>query len=200
MMSLYTDKGESSMDKSVHGFKRRSHLPKNQNNIWQIKSGFILSYTYLEDGTVVALGLWGPGDKIGTIFSKVEPYYMECLTDVDLFIGLESDESQLTETLFNHLQQAQELMIIRTHKKVEIVLFKLLVWLSKKFGSEVNDRNLLGSLIDMRLTHEDLAALVGSTRVTITRVLGQLEQEGLINRLSLNRIIVKEEETWYYEI
>ncbi|MBD2136557.1 Crp/Fnr family transcriptional regulator [Anabaena sp. FACHB-1237] len=199
-MSLYTGQGESSIDKTAHSFKRRSRLPKNQSNIWQIKSGFILSYTYLEDGTVVALGLWGPGDKIGTIFSKVEPYDMECLTDVELLIGIENDENQLTETLFKHLQQAQELMIIRTHKKVEIILFKLLVWLSKKFGSEVNDHNLSGSLIDMRLTHEDLAAIVGSTRVTITRVMGQLEQEGLINRLSLNRIMVKEEETWYYEI
>jgi CRP-like cAMP-binding protein len=200
MMSLYTGQNQAHIDQSVRNFKRRSHLPKNHHTIWQIRSGFILSYTYLEDGTVVALGLWGPGDKIGTIFSKVEPYDMECLTDVELFIGIENDENQLTETLFNHLQQAQELMIIRAHKRVETVLFKLLAWLSKKFGSEVNSDNLSGSLIDMRLTHEDLAALVGSTRVTITRILGQLEQEGLINRLSLNRIIVKEEETWYYEI
>jgi CRP-like cAMP-binding protein len=52
----------------------------------------------------------------------------------------------------------------------------------------------------MRLTHEDLAALISSTRVTITRLLGQLEQEGLIDRLSLNRIVVRQEDIWYYEI
>jgi len=52
----------------------------------------------------------------------------------------------------------------------------------------------------MRLTHEDLAILINSTRVTITRILGQLEQEGLINRLSQHRIILKQEDIWYYEI
>lgn len=58
MMSLYTGQSQSSINKSVHSFKRRSHLPRSKNAIWQIKTGFILSYTYLEDGTVVALGLW----------------------------------------------------------------------------------------------------------------------------------------------
>ena len=52
----------------------------------------------------------------------------------------------------------------------------------------------------MRLTHEDLAEMLGSTRVTITRVLGQFEQEGLIDRLSLHRIVLREEDIWYYEI
>jgi CRP-like cAMP-binding protein len=52
----------------------------------------------------------------------------------------------------------------------------------------------------MRLTHEDLAEMLGSTRVTITRILGQFEQEGLIARLSLHRIVLREEEIWYYEI
>jgi CRP-like cAMP-binding protein len=87
-------------------------------------------------------------------------------------------------------------MLIRSHRKVETMLMQLLAWLSKKFGSEVEK----GRLIDMRLTHEDLAALINSTRVTITRVLGQLEQEGLIDRLSLHRIMVKQDHIWYYEI
>jgi CRP-like cAMP-binding protein len=52
----------------------------------------------------------------------------------------------------------------------------------------------------MRLTHEYLAEMLGSTRVTVTRILGQFEQEGLIERLSLHRIILKEEDIWYYEI
>ncbi|TAE58384.1 MAG: helix-turn-helix domain-containing protein, partial [Nostocales cyanobacterium] len=75
-------------------------------------------------------------------------------------------------------------------------LIQLLAWLSKKFGLQVEQ----GRLIDMRMTHEDLAALISSTRVTVTRSLRQLEQEGLIDRLSLNRIIVRQEDIWYYEI
>jgi len=41
---------------------------------------------------------------------------------------------------------------------------------------------------------------LGATRVTVTRTLNQLEQQGLIERLPLQRIILREEEVWHYEI
>jgi CRP-like cAMP-binding protein len=42
--------------------------------------------------------------------------------------------------------------------------------------------------------------MLNSTRVTITRILTQLEEQGLISRLPLHRIVLKEEELWHYEI
>ena len=51
----------------------------------------------------------------------------------------------------------------------------------------------------MRLTHEDIAELLGSS-VTITRILKQLEEDGLIHRLRLHRIVLREQEVWHYEI
>jgi CRP-like cAMP-binding protein len=173
-----------------------SLLPDQKNTIWQIETGFVRTFTYLEDGTTVALGLWGPGDMVGTAFSQVKPYQIECLTKVEVNLIPLGEYCDITQTLLHHIQQAEELMIIRSYKKVETMLIKLLAWLSKKFGSEVEK----GRLIDMRLTHEDLAEMIGSTRVTITRILGQLEHEGLIDRLSLHRIVLREEEVWYYEI
>ncbi|MBD2295511.1 Crp/Fnr family transcriptional regulator [Anabaena sphaerica FACHB-251] len=195
-MSLYTGLTQTATNSNRQNFTRRSLLPIKKNALWQIESGFVLTYTYLEDGTTVALGLWGPGDVVGEPLSKMKPYQMECLTTVEVTILPVDNWHQLTETLLHHIQQAEELMLIRSHKKVETMLMQLLAWLSKKFGSQVEQ----GRLIDMRLTHEDLAALISSTRVTITRLLGQLEQEGLIDRLSLNRIVVRQEDIWYYEI
>ncbi|WP_413173019.1 Crp/Fnr family transcriptional regulator [Anabaena azotica] len=195
-MSLYTGLAQSSINSDRQNFPRRSLLPIKKNALWQIEQGFVLTYTYLEDGTTVALGLWGPGDVVGEPLSKMKPYQMECLTTVEATILPMDNWHEVTETLLHHIQQAEELMLIRSHKKVETMLIQLLAWLSKKFGSQVEQ----GRLIDMRLTHEDLAALISSTRVTITRLLGQLEQEGLIDRLSLNRIVVRQEDIWYYEI
>jgi CRP-like cAMP-binding protein len=195
-MSLYTGLTQSSTDNTHKHFTRRSLLPVKKNAVWRIESGFVITYTYLEDGTIVALGLWGPGDVVGEVLSKMKPYRMECLTTVKATVLPVDDLHQFTETLLYHIQQAEELMVIRSHKKVETMLIQLLGWLSKKFGSEVEQ----GRLIDMRLTHEDLAALISSTRVTITRLLGQLEQEGLIDRLPLHRIILRQEDIWYYEI
>ncbi len=177
-------------------FTRRSFLPEEKNALWQIDRGFVRTYTYLEDGTIVALGLWGSGDVIGRSLSKIKPYQIECLTKVEATILPLESETQLSNILLSHIEQAQELMVIRSHRKVETMLIKLLAWLSQKFGSEVKK----GRLIDMHLTHEDLAQMLGSTRVTITRILGQFEQEGLINRLSLHRIVLREEDIWYYQI
>lgn len=195
-MSLYTSLVQTSTHNSQQNFTRRSLLPSKKNALWQIEAGFVMTYTYLEDGTTVALGLWGPGDLVGELLSTMKPYQIECLSKVEAKIVPVDDWNQLTNTLLDHIQKAEELMVIRSHKKVETMLIQLLAWLSKKFGSEVQT----GRLIDMRLTHEDLAILINSTRVTITRILGQLEQEGLINRLSQHRIIVKQEDIWYYEI
>ncbi|MDZ8186733.1 MAG: Crp/Fnr family transcriptional regulator [Nostoc sp. ChiSLP02] len=196
MVSLYTNITTLPSNSTRQVFARRSFLPEYANGLWKIETGFVRTSTYLEDGTTVALGLWGPGDIVGKALSKLEPYQMECLTKVGATVLALEECTQLTETLLSHIQQAQELMVIRSHKKVDTMLIKLLAWLSKKFGSEVEK----GRLIDMRLTHEDLAEMLGSTRVTITRVLGQFEQEGLIDRLSLHRIVLKEEDIWYYEI
>ncbi|MBE9035353.1 Crp/Fnr family transcriptional regulator [aff. Roholtiella sp. LEGE 12411] len=196
MVSSYSSFANPRSKNSKQLFTRRSFLPEHENNLWKIQAGFVRTFTYLEDGTTVALGLWGPGDIVGKALSKLEPHQMECLTKVEATMLPLEEWPQITEILLAHIQQAEELMVIRSYKKVDTMLIKLLAWLSKKFGSEVEK----GRLIDMRLTHEDLAEMLGSTRVTITRILGQFEQEGLIDRLSLHRIVLREEDIWYYEI
>ena len=50
--------------------------------------------------------------------------------------------------------------------------------LSYQFGKPV----MGGTLFDLRLTHQDLADTIGSTRVSITRLLRRLEQNGKIKR------------------
>lgn len=196
MVTLYSSIATTHSKNTKQYFTRRTFLPEQHNSLWKIETGFVRTYTYLENGTTVALGLWGPGDIVGRSLSKLEPYQMECLTKVEATVLPINEWDNSTETLLAHIQQAEELMVIRSYKKVDTMLIKLLAWLSKRFGSEVDK----GRLIDMRLTHEDLAEMLGSTRVTITRILGQFEQEGLIDRLSLHRIVLKEEDIWYYEI
>jgi CRP-like cAMP-binding protein len=196
MVTLYSSIATTHSKNTKQYFTRRTFLPEQHNSLWKIESGFVRTYTYLENGTTVALGLWGAGDIVGRSLSKLEPYQMECLTKVEATVLPINEWDNSTETLLAHIQQAEELMVIRSYKKVDTMLIKLLAWLSKRFGSEVDK----GRLIDMRLTHEDLAEMLGSTRVTITRILGQFEQEGLIDRLSLHRIVLKEEDIWYYEI
>ena len=181
---------------SKQSFKPRSFLPLKQNSLWKIETGVVRIVTWHEDGTLVILGVWGPGDIVGKPFSKVEPYQIECLTKVEATILPLEGWFPLTDVMLAHIQQAEELMVIRSYKTVEIMLIKLLGWLAKRFGRSVQT----GHLIDLRLTHQDIADMLNSTRVTITRILTQLEEQGLISRLPLHRIVLKEEELWHYEI
>ncbi|PMB28848.1 Crp/Fnr family transcriptional regulator [Fischerella thermalis CCMEE 5208] len=180
----------------IRYFKQRSFIPLPQDILWKIEKGVVRNLTWHEDGTLVTLGVWGAGDVVGRALSKIEPYEIECLTKVEVTIFPVNDSYQLTEILLAHIEQAEALMMIRSNKTVEIMLIKLLSWLAKKFGRAVET----GQLIDLRLTHQDIAELLNSTRVTITRVLTNLEERGLIHRLPLHRIVLKEEQIWHYEI
>ena len=182
--------------KSTISFDRRAIIPLKENILWQIEVGVVRTSTLLEDGELITFGLWGPGDIVGKILAGVSTYQVDCLSQVKAYPLVLSPNQSLAKTTFNHLQQLQELTIIRSYKRVEVMLLRLLNWLAQKFGQEVKT----GQLIDLRMTHQDLADMLGSTRVTITRTLSQLEQQGLIERLSLHQIILREEDMWHYEI
>ena len=180
---------------SRYVFSRRSHLPNRSNALWKIETGIVRTVTWLEDATIITLGLWGPGDTIGLPISNCDPFQIECLTQVQATL-LSAESCLNQELLLDRIQQLEEFMVMRSYKKVDFMLYKLLNWLAKKFGSEVEQ----GHLIDMNLTHQDLAEIIGTSRVTITRTLGMFEQQGLIERLPLHRTIVRSAEVWHYEI
>lgn len=177
-------------------FRRRSPLPLRQNPLWKIESGVARSLTWLEDGSTVTLGLWGAGDVVGAALSKIDPYQVECLTVVEA-VPLAPDRWCPDPAFFlARVHQAEEFMLIRSYRRVEEMLLKLLLWLSKRFGRQVQQ----GHLIDLRLTHQDLAELLGTTRVTVTRLLKQFEQQGLIQRLPNHLTLLQAEELWHYQI
>lgn len=179
-----------------HQFTARSILPQKQDKLWRIESGVVRVVSWLENGTVVTLGLWGPGDMVGKALSKADPYQVECLTVVEATLLPLEIWQESAETLLSHAQQTEELLIIRSYRRADVMLIKLLTWLARRFGRTVDQ----GQLIDLRLTHQDIAELLGTTRVTITRLFSQLEQQGLIERLPLHRVVLREEEVWHYEI
>lgn len=66
-------------------------------------------------------------------------------------------------------------------------LVHLLLELSQSYGK----RDALGLLIDLKLSHQDLASIIGSTRETVTVLLGELQLEGLL-KVSRQRIVIRD--------
>lgn len=186
----------SPLDKRLWTFDAHANLPYKANYLWKIHSGVVRGYTWLEDGTVVTLGLWGRDEALSKSLTKLQPYQLECLTEVQASLVLWQNNSEMGPIVLNHFQSIQDLTIIRSHKNVEAMLMALFNWLGKKFGIETPK----GQLIDLRLTHQDIADILGSTRVTITRALSNLERQGVIERERLHRFVLREEELWHYEI
>jgi CRP-like cAMP-binding protein len=180
----------------VQSFSPRSVLPSRLGYVWRIKAGAVRTMTWLEDGTTVVLGIWGSGGVVGRGLSQVEPYQIECITTVEAIAIPLTTLPNLPEVLFTHVHQAEALNLIRSYKRVDVMLVKFLEWLSQRFGQEVEN----GQMIDLRLTHLDIADAIGATRVTVTRTLKQLEKQGIIECIPLKRIILHGTGFWHYEI
>ena len=160
---------------SVHTFKRRESIPLEQNILWQIRVGAVRLFTIAEDGALVTLGFWGVGDVIGQPLACIQPCQIECLTNVDAVMLAQSRCWNLNQVMLTHIGQMQELIRIR-HGHIVQRLLLLLHWLASRFGSPIEE----GHLIHLRLTHQEMADAIGSTRVTVTRLIRELERDNTI--------------------
>jgi CRP-like cAMP-binding protein len=178
-------------------FPRRSLLPLGRDYLWQIESGVVRTSTWLEDGTNVTLGLWGTGDVVSRVLSKADPYQIECLTPVEATLLPLDKWYQVNDALIKHIQQFQDFLEILHCRSVETSLLRLLTWLANKFGQEVER----GQRIELRLTHQELSEIIGTTRVTVTRLLKDFEKQGIIKRLPRKFIVLHDKSPfWHYEI
>ncbi|MEA5623480.1 Crp/Fnr family transcriptional regulator [Nostoc sp. UHCC 0251] len=167
-------------------FTRREVIPPDNDVLWRIEHGAVRTLTWGEDGAFITLGYWGLGDLIGYPLSRVKPYQIECLTCVEVSIVPPHLWHQDINALLSHIQQAEDLLSIVHRKPISLRLWQFLVWLSEKFGRDIDK----GKLIDLNVTHQDIAEVLNTTRVTVTRLLQQLEEEGTVLRHK-RRIILR---------
>lgn len=168
-----------SSDESIkRTFSCLDTLPLRQRILWKVESGVLRTYTFNETGTRNILGYWGAGDVVGHPLSRLNPYEIECLTSVEVVLIPPERWHHVLEAIMLHAQQTKELLYVKGYERAHHRLMHLLVWLAQKFGRAVEQ----GKLIDVPLTHEGIAESIGSTRVTVTRLLKQFEREGIIHR------------------
>lgn len=161
-------------------FNRRDLIPPQTGILWRIKRGVVRTLTQSEQGTFITLGYWGPGDIVGYCLSRLEPYQIECITSVEVSILPSELWHQALDAIVLHIQQAEELLNILHLQPLPLRLWEFLVWLGQKFGHDVD----LGRSINLRLTHQEIAEAINTTRVSVTRTLQQFESQGMLLRRS----------------
>ena len=82
----------------------------------------------------------------------------------------------LLQGLSSRILQTETMIETLTHRDMSSRLVSFLLVLCRDFGMPGSQ----GITIDLRLSHQAIAEAIGSTRVTITRLLGDLRNSGLV--------------------
>lgn len=156
-------------------------IPLRLNEVLIVCRGIVQLYTIQQDGSETLLGLAGPSMPIGLPLTIVDPYWATALTDVDLLpLSISEVESSpmLTAGICRHmmlrLQQSEAWLAIAGNRLVADRLRQLLLLIAQEFGQV----ETCGVRIPVRLTHHQLATAIGTTRVTVTRLLKDFKNEG----------------------
>lgn len=169
-----------------------------QETVWLVCRGTVKLSMVGETDEEVLLGLVGAGspfsafdmDAFGvceaTALSEVE---LTCYSWSE--IAANSDLTQkLLPKINQRLQQTTALLAISGKRHAKSRLHELLLLLAKQVGQPTER----GTRLSVRLTHSDLASACSTTRVTITRMLSKLQEEGKIDIDSKNHFIVYHEQ------
>lgn len=161
--------------------------------LFVIRDGFIKITSISDTGTERLLWIAGRYDVIPTeqLFStsaKVR-YFYTGLTNGSCYIIDKKDfvktaqestriMTDIAKSMSNHYDEFLQLIDAVDAASVKEKLLRTLLYLSERVsGSAQVDLYEMG----LRLTHQDLASMIGSTRETTSLSLVQLRKEGLIN-------------------
>lgn len=176
-----------------HYYKKGDIIPLVSDGVWQVYRGIVQLSQFLETGDEVLLGWSRPPSFFGPWFTHLPCYQAKALSDLCLrWYSLREIESspQLSHLILNQvvarLRQTESLLAIAAYKRVEDRLRKLLHLLKQELGQPTNQ----GTRLAIRLTHQNIANAIGSTRVTVTRLLGEFQRQGLLSLDDEHHIIL----------
>lgn len=156
-----------------------------------IKSGKIKVYKLSSDGRELILGIFGENGLFGDVpvfDGGPYPATAETLTDVTVwiinresFINLLLAHPQIAlkiiRVLGKRLRQAHGFVAELALKNVPQRLASLLLKLASEYGQE----NESGIVIDLPLTRQELAELIGVSRETVIRELSKFSRAGVLS-------------------
>lgn len=192
---LENDRHELQEGRRLHFYAKGEEIPLVSQGVWQVCQGLVQLSTLCQNGEEVWLGWAEPSTFFGQWFSLLRSYQAIALCDVQLTwfslaeINASPRLSQIVlPQLVRRIQQTEALLAISGQRRVEDRLQHLLMLMKQQIGQPVAE----GTRIEMRITHQNLANAIGTTRVTVTRLLSKLKSEGLIT-IDRNRHIILRE-------
>lgn len=158
--------------------------------LYCIASGKVKIYKMDEEGHQQIVRLAGSGDIIGyrSLLSG-EPYSASaetleeaqiCFVDKKTFLHVlethPATVSHVMTLLAKDLGQAEKQMVNLTHKNIRERLAELFLVFEKKYGEKTSK----GTKLNIALSREELAELIGTTQESAIRLISEFKLDGLI--------------------
>ena len=168
--------------------------------VYLVKIGRVRIARATEDGKELTVAILGPGDLFGeeVVFSDdvVRTTFATCLEDsllctacaADLY-GLMARHPSIAMNVASYLRDQRDDALSVVEDLASLKVPERLMKLLERLASEHGIPSPEGTLIDVPLTHADLASLIGSTRETVTAQITVLTREGRI-RTRGRRLVV----------
>ena len=193
--ALIDDKNSLIQDRPVHKHTKGETILLNPLVVWYVRQGLVKLNTFCETGEEILIGLATQDMVFGSNMTSLPIYQATALSDVELvsiYVSEIAENPILSHLLLpkinQRLQQTESFLVIAGKRRVEERLYYLLQLLKQQIGESVAG----GTRLSVRLTHEDIASACCTTRVTITRLMGKLQQQGLISFDSKKYVIFKD--------
>jgi CRP-like cAMP-binding protein len=170
-----------------------STVPLLRHHLWLVVRGMVKLGCVTVDGDELLLGLAGPNELFGESLAGPEAYEAKTLCDCDLLCLTTTDLEQnpslapaLVKAISHRQRQSQSLLALMGLKRVEDRVKGLLELLALEYGVSCPN----GLRLSPRLTHQEMASALGTTRVTVTRIIGQLKESGWLSIDSQRSIVL----------
>lgn len=197
---LLNQKTNSSLDRkerelSLQQYQRGDEISVLDSGIWQVYRGVVQLSRIQQDGSeiisgwVTANGVFGNLDNRASLYRAVAlgDVYAKCYSSADV-IKYPALARQFLAQFSDRLVKSQQLLAIIATSRVEERLKNLLSMLKQEIGQSVEG----GVRLPVRFTHQHLAESIHTTRVTITRILGDFQAQGLVYFDRDRHLIIKD--------
>jgi len=170
------------------------------DSLYIVKSGVVKLISISPKGSQAILQILKPGQVFGELLLSRERRAFTALAAEDSVVTVISRQSlkellalspivalNFIQVLSRRLADVEKGLADSSHTWSYHRLARVLLRLSEQYGEEVPT----GTLIRLRLTHEDLANLIGTTRETVTTQLNRFMRMGLLSQRSRQIIVFR---------
>ena len=169
----------SVLNRRLYFHAKGDEIPLFPEGVWQVTQGLVQLCANYEDGEQVLFGWAAAGAWFGTPASgaldyqaiSLSPVYLRWLRLDEIASSMQLSQLLLPEVV-KRMRQAELLLIINGRRHTVERLKGLLSLLGAEVGEPLpNGQTRLG----YKFTHQQLASAIGTTRVTVSRMMAQFQ-------------------------